>query len=161
MAEDNIHIAQANRNQDVMTHLAAATTPYHDWVATAAFYKAVHVVEAVFYHQEPAPTKHATSHKDRNYLLKKNYSQIWRNYRHLLTASLVARYLEYQEDNQVSQHSSFMIYMPPNVLRDYLLGHCLVQVETSAVRLLANPQTLQRYVTGPAAPAPTPAPPGP
>jgi hypothetical protein len=48
MATEADHIALANKNHDVLLHLLNDVERFPEWVAVAAFYKAVQIVEAVF-----------------------------------------------------------------------------------------------------------------
>ncbi len=47
MASEAEHIDLASSNQNLIDHLIHENA-FHDWLATVAFYKAIHVVEAVF-----------------------------------------------------------------------------------------------------------------
>lgn len=90
MATENDHINLANHNHKLLVHLLE-NGGFADWAATVAFYKAVHVVEAVF-----AADLHvdSTSHTNREETLKiAKFKEISKDYSHLLTASRIARYL--------------------------------------------------------------------
>jgi hypothetical protein len=105
MADETDHISLANRNHDFLLRLLADGA-FPDWVATVAFYKAVHVVEAVFASDRGA---HSTSHADREDRLKTpKYKAIFKDYTHLFTASRVARYLECRGEGKFHHFSDFM-----------------------------------------------------
>lgn len=164
MATEAQHIAQANRNQDALSQLLSGPNPFSDWIAVIAFYKALHIVEAVFHCQSlkpPSPGHIAIPdgnqrHVDRNSLTKQLFPQIWRDYSHLYNTSLVARYLEFGPPYATTTYSTFSAYMPHNVVLRLLLGRYLIQLENTAAPLLSAPQALQRYLPPPAQ-TPTPA----
>jgi len=91
MASEQDHIDLANSNQQVIDHLIKEAS-FHDWLAIVAFYKAVHVVEAVFANHLH---RHSCSHSDREERLKKTRSLmvIFKDYSHLLNESRNFRYL--------------------------------------------------------------------
>ena len=91
MASETEHIELANSNQKLIDHLIRENS-FHDWLATVAFYKAIHVVEAVFANNLHY---HSHSHADREDRLKRTarYKAIFTNYSHLLTESRTFRYL--------------------------------------------------------------------
>jgi len=49
MATESVHIAVANRTQKTIVRLLKDLTDSSPWIAITAFYKALHVVEAVFF----------------------------------------------------------------------------------------------------------------
>jgi len=91
MASEIEHIDLANSNQKLIDHLIHENS-FHDWLTTVAFYKAIHVVEAVFANNS---NYHSHSHADREEKLKRTarYKAIFTNYSHLLTESRTVRYL--------------------------------------------------------------------
>ena len=105
MAIELDHIRLANRNHQLLTHLLQIGG-YPDWVATVAFYKAVHVVEALF---AANMGRHSISHADREATLKTAiFKNVWKDYSHLATASRVARYLEASNAGVFSNFADFM-----------------------------------------------------
>ena len=88
------HVDQAGHNRGCATHLidsGAAPALCHDWAVTAAFYSAVHYVEAGF---TSGVTGHTYSHKVRNRRIPDLYGKkCWKSYRKLYNASSIARYL--------------------------------------------------------------------
>ena len=85
---------------------------------------------------------HTDDHKIRNRLLKttNRYAQLWRMYRPLWEASLVARYL--QVDDNAPAYEDFTQYMSRTQVEQRVLGHYLVQIEASASKLLGDPGLL-------------------
>jgi hypothetical protein len=66
MANETDHIKLANRNHDIL-HSLIDEGRFMDWAVTTAFYKAVHIVEAVFANDLHT---HSTSHTEREKTLK-------------------------------------------------------------------------------------------
>lgn len=63
------HIASANRTQKTIEHLLADVATHSPWIATAAFYKALHIVEAVLVKERGASLvrpRRATQHARTN-----------------------------------------------------------------------------------------------
>jgi len=134
MASERTHIAVANRTQQTIAHLLKDSDCHSPWIATTAFYKALHIVEAVFANDRSI--LHTANHDDRAQKLKtiRKYENITKNYLPLFRASMVARYL--------STHDSFDSYMPPAEVESKLLKHYLHQVESSSKKFLAQPDKL-------------------
>ena len=80
------HKKKADHNQSFLTSIDSKR--YSDWVVTVGFYKAVHVVEALF----ATIGKHSDNHRDRHDKLKRDYPEIWLHYLPLYTLSRRARY---------------------------------------------------------------------
>jgi len=134
MASEVEHLACANRTHETMRHLLADVRVHSPWLAITAFYKALHVVEAVF-----ANDRHiggTASHDEREGVLKRNkrFLQIYRHYSPLKRASLNARYL--------AEVTSFDQYLSPDRVLDLLLRHHLAQLEQSAKKFLRAGNTL-------------------
>ena len=73
MPSDLTHIALANRNQKTLDHLKDDVKKNAEWIVTVAFYKALHIVEAIFFHSEAVPgtgRRHVQDHGERDFLLK-------------------------------------------------------------------------------------------
>lgn len=141
MASESVHIALSNRNQDFLEKLLAEPVPFSDWIATVAFYKAVHVAEAVFACKEPAASQHSTDHSKRNHLLKTSYPQIWTYYSLLYRASRIARYLEFQGAN----HSTFSSFMSHGRVVSVLLETNLLGVEFESTPLISGAHPLKPF----------------
>jgi hypothetical protein len=135
MPNEKSHLALANHNQELLDKLVAEIDKSPDWTATVAFYKALHVVEAAFACENP--TRHGTDHPSRECILKsdKKYESIYRHYRVLYAASMVARYMQ---DNE----TDFTSYLSPRQVIDTLLKHRLLEVEKSAAKKMRNPDQL-------------------
>lgn len=125
----------ALRNQAAIDHLLEKPEGFSEWIATIAFYKALHVVEAVFFAHGPVP--HGHSHEDRDRALKvtPEYSEIYKHYRPLWAASMVARYL--YEPGSGLEHPVFSTYLSPEKVKSELLGHRLHRLQVSAKKFLS------------------------
>lgn len=134
MATESDHIACANRTQQTIVHLLADPATHSPWIATAAFYKAVHVVEAVFANDKSVA--HTSNHGEREQALKRQrkYDHICRNFLPLCRASTNARYL--------LSCRCFDDYLRPEDVIAVLLKHHLHQVEKSALNFLGKPAEL-------------------
>lgn len=93
MSKPADHIAFANRCQKTLDYLLLEHNQFSEWIATVAFYKAIHIAEAMFAANEPNATKHSIDHKSRNQLLQRGYGDFYKHFLHLWTASNIARYL--------------------------------------------------------------------
>lgn len=134
MPDKDSHLAVARRNQDLIGQLLAGGNGYPEWVAVIAFYKALHIVDAVLFVNHPE--KHGGSHDNRNHLLKTTprYANLYKQYRPLFSASLVARYLEADHRG----YGSFAEYMTADDVVHTLLNHYLRQLEKSAEKLIGS-----------------------
>jgi uncharacterized protein (UPF0332 family) len=85
------HRARAEQNLRFARSLDLDSTPYLDWVVTAYFYAALHLVDALLYHQERIdPPNHEVR---RDFVKTKWYLRGIRDeYRHLKDHSEAARY---------------------------------------------------------------------
>ncbi len=134
MPSKEAHLQLAERNQQVLDYLLAEPQKCAEWIATAAFYKALHLVEALFDHHGVG---HSHNHENRDHRLKadKRYQHIYKHYRPLWAASIVARYLC---DPQGKQLSCFADYLTPDQARSRLVDHRLQQVDNSVRKLLGQ-----------------------
>jgi len=130
------HLNLADHNQRVIDFLLTSPEPFPDWVTTVAFYKAVHLVEAVF---ESDGIGHSGDHKRRAALLKseRRYDMLSHHYRPLKNASEIARYLQAEEG---TAYRTFTDFLPPEKVKTEILGHRLNQLEQSARKLLTSPK---------------------
>ena len=142
MPSKEAHIAAANENQEVIDYLLNRVDDFPGWVVTVAFYKAVHVVEAMFAH-ENAIGGHTDQHTIRNNTLKrtKQYQHIWKNYRLLWQASLIARYL--RENNNRPTYEVFSRHIPPNRVKPLAIDHWLHQVEKAVGKRIGDENFLE------------------
>ncbi|MFH1023462.1 MAG: hypothetical protein V1809_08730 [Planctomycetota bacterium] len=134
MPTEAAHIALAARNQKTIDYLLNDISAHSEWITTIAFYRALHIVEALF--SKDPRARHGTSHERRDHLLKsdKRYSHIYKHYRPLWAASVVARYLE----DRVHTYGCFSEYLTPEQIKTEILGHRLCQIEKSAKKLLPS-----------------------
>ena len=95
MPNERAHIELANRNRAALEHLLTRKNDFPEWVATVSFYRAVHIVEAVF----AVGGRHGGDHGERHYILKNpKYHALWHNYRMLWALSTIARYMKEPDD---------------------------------------------------------------
>lgn len=151
MALSADHIALANRNQGVLDDLLGDLDRCAEWVATVAFYKALHVVEAIFA-DDPA-VQHMANHRDRLNVLKRDpqYRPLFPTYRVLWQVSLIARYLEHANSGAIQGFARFEDYMPRGDVRPILLDRFLMPFESIAIGLLRSDHGLVVYRSGPVA----------
>ncbi len=125
------HLAIARRNERTLTYLLKDPRHHSEWIATVAFYTALHYVEAVFYCD--MERTHGHNHETRDHLLKsdRRYQNIYRHYRPLWEASVVARYMELQGETRL-----FSEYLPPDQVEAQLVDHRLHQLKRSAKKFL-------------------------
>ena len=94
---------------------------YPDWVAVAAFYAAVHLVERLRTVAPSPTTKHSTDHVDRGRFARAKHRQIQREYHELYNTSLIARY---------ETTSGFNTKIKPADVRHILVGKYLTAIES-------------------------------
>ena len=137
------HLCVVKENSAAIDWLRQANPPMPQWVVTVAFYKALHIVEAVFIADKNSPIKHADDHSQRNEVLRKHhrYQHLWKHYRPLWNDSLIARYL--QGNAEADSYSGFADYMPLADVEKTHLNHHLVQIVRTARTLLGDPTFLQ------------------
>ena len=147
MSTDIEHLALANRNQATLEHLLLDEARCSEWIAAVAFYKSLHVVEAIFARE--SPPFHVHNHHVRLERLKSKraYSTFYSHFRAMWSAALVARYLAYQPAPTTTQtYACFDDYLPAADIRPKLLDNYLYQFEHLAVQLLGPAGTqLVRY----------------
>ncbi|MBW3542976.1 MAG: hypothetical protein KY476_22160 [Planctomycetes bacterium] len=80
------HRKKADRNQAFIDEIR--DSKFTEWIAIAVFYKAVHVIEEML----AVSGSHATSHRQRQAILKAKYPEILRPFRTLYNFALVSRY---------------------------------------------------------------------
>ena len=85
MPEQEAHRAKAKHNQGFIEKIG---DEFADWLAIAAFYKAVHLVEML----RAVKGQHSRGHQERNTYLKTKHPIIWVEYYHLYDFSIQARY---------------------------------------------------------------------
>ncbi|MEQ8787900.1 MAG: hypothetical protein RIC55_16460 [Pirellulaceae bacterium] len=134
MATEAEHIAHANRTQKTIAYLLKDTATHSPWIVAAAFYKALHVIEAAFFNNKQI--LHTSTHGGRESALKgaKAYSHIYSHYKPLQMTADNARYL--------TSCDSFDDYLSPQNVESKVLRHYLKRIETSALVFLADPTAL-------------------
>ena len=124
------HVRAALNNQATIDYLLAGGVVHAPWVVTVAFYKALHVVEAVLARQRPP--LHKNEHLSRNLYLKteNRFRNIWTHYSVLFQVSQVARYL--------SDDAAGGKYLTEDGIKDRIIGHHLRQLTLSANKLIGE-----------------------
>ena len=138
MASEADHIAAANLNQKTLAHLCQDVSIHGPWVAVVAFYKALHIVEAVF--ANDPDIRHCTDHGSREMALKRKtkYEHINRQYAPLSRAATIARYLHHSGKD----YHSFFDYLDASKIESELLHYRLHELEKSAAKFLTAPTQL-------------------
>jgi hypothetical protein len=131
MPSEADHIVLANENQSAMEDLLGEGARFNGWIATIAFYKALHVVEAVFANQPLDRERHSANHATREAKIKRQFPGMWKPYFRLLSASKVARYME-------GNHVSFERYMTRSHLLTSHLAGSLADLESRCAILLGD-----------------------
>jgi len=132
MSRESNHIALANQNHLAMICLHEAADTHPEWIVTIAFYKAVHVVQAML----SKANKSCHDHKTRHAILKRDYPEIWKHFRSLWAASTIARYL-YDNANQTS-YKSFVDHCPAEKVYSRFVEKRLRSVEDLSINKLSQ-----------------------
>lgn len=142
MPSKDVHVSAAVANQRTINYLREDCDNHLSWVVAVAFYKALHVVEAVLDADANSPIKDTDSHFERHKILRRTprYQQLWKMYSPLYQASMVARYL--REDGSAPTFKSFCDYLTREDVEKKLLGHYLVQLEKSAAKLIKESDSI-------------------
>jgi hypothetical protein len=92
MPSKEAHLAAARENQRAIDYLCLKIEDFPGWVTTVAFYKALHVIEALFAVDGAGRGGHTDRHEERNSRLRetRRYQQLWKFYRPLYQASLIS-----------------------------------------------------------------------
>ena len=85
------HRQKVQHNQQVIAHLQAADDVYLDWVITAMFYTALHLVDQVLYHNARLNPR---NHRERHAAIGQQpaLAPVYRDYRELERQSRRSRY---------------------------------------------------------------------
>ena len=97
---------------------------FPDWVTTIAFYKAIHLIDALLYKQCES---HGYNHGTRNDIVRRTYPTIYNNYSVLSQSSRVARYLNDQYDQ----------FMDIETVKSTILGHHLKRIQSFVEKKLS------------------------
>ena len=92
MPSESDHLALAAHNQETIAFLLTGGDRFADWTVTVAFYRALHLVDAMLDRIEGID---GIDHQQRSLILRSNrrYANILKHYNALKEASLIARYL--------------------------------------------------------------------
>ena len=143
MAVELDHVAVANRNHATLLYLLREPLEHPEWIATVAFYKAVHVVEAAFAVKRRC---HSNSHDARIDELKHpEFQVLFKAFRPLYAASLVARYLEdsssrkFDKDGSAAKKfTTFTDFMSAEDVVKRLICKRLYTLEQNAIAFLSE-----------------------
>lgn len=139
------HIQLANKNHKALLYLLNKPDDFPEWIATIAFYKAVHVVEGVF----ASDGKHSNGHDSRlSELKQEKYRDIFKAYRPLYAASLVARYLADSShikfnNGPAKSYKCSEDFIPASQVPKRLVFKRLKTIEDSSVRFFSEDQKKQ------------------
>ena len=139
MAASEDHLRLASRTQSVIDRLLIDPQECNEWIATTAFYKAVHLVEAMF---DNLGHGHSHSHNHRLQVLRTadDFGAIYRDFKALFDMSKVARYLENDIPNRIRyQTTAFERYVPPAKIREKAIEKRLIPIEVNVFTLIGNP----------------------
>lgn len=127
MASERDHVRLANRNHEAL-ELLRADGKHAEWITTIAFYKAVHVVEAVLASHFGW---HSSSHDDRLKSLKAQsaFQPVFKPFRTLYALSRTARYLE---------GGTFADVVPGNDVEQKVLKKLLLPIEDNCLQFLSD-----------------------
>jgi hypothetical protein len=145
MPSKESHCHAALENNAALQYLLLRIEDYPQWVVTVAFYKALHIVEAMFAADRKSTKKDTDNHETRNRLLKteRRYQKIWGHYRVLWNDSLVARYLKEGETfDSKNPPFKFLSYVPADKILSQHINHHLHQILESARIILDDPSFL-------------------
>ena len=143
MPTKSAHRVAAIENMRALQYLSQRIDDFPQWATTVAFYTALHVIEAVFAHDN----RHTDDHAQRNRLLKSNqrYKHLWQHYRPLWNDSLIARYLKCDASSDVVE--LFSTYMAPSKVEAFHVHHNLHQIILSARRLMNDAEFMNDTAT--------------
>ena len=132
MPAEKDHQALAQHNQDTIDYLLAGGDRFPDWIITVAFYKALHVIDAMFARHFDG---HGVDHRIRGEYLKKDnrYRLIYRHYKALKEASSAARYLS--ETCVGGSYKTFTNYATMEDVKNEFLRFRLAKLEQSVNKL--------------------------
>lgn len=140
MATKEAHLAAAEKNAATILYLLRERDDHPEWIAIIAFYKALHLVEAVFFDEDKV---HGVNHERRDKFLKDKYPDIHKHYRPLWAASMVARYLSGLKDGVGPAeggkvYAAFTDCYSPQTVENKLLKHRLFNLEKLVKKALQS-----------------------
>lgn len=129
------HLSLASHNQNTIQYLLKDINTFSDWIVIVAFYKAIHMIEALRAH---AFKDHSHSHESREIFLKSQnrFYSLYRNYTALKEAAQIARYLNSKCNGDFS---SFSQYLSPQDVKSQILDHELPHFESTLNKFLGRP----------------------
>lgn len=127
MPDQQKHLAQARRNEDLYNHLAQVAPQFVDWQITALFYAALHYIDAYL----AIKSVHPNNHEERNQYMGmvSHLKPIYVQYQDLQNRSRDARYelsairAGYQQDlynqqfTKIRNHITQLISPPSSTAR--------------------------------------------
>jgi hypothetical protein len=113
------HEEQAQRNETFFQSLDSTEPINREWIVTAAFYAALHWIEAYF---DNRYSRHSTSHRARNDDVMRFGLPIASEYFDLYWASRQARYDLYRFTQEEVEELINLAYQP---LRDFVLNQII------------------------------------
>lgn len=135
MPSESAHIQVANDNQETLRLLMSDVDRHLPWVGTVAFYKGLHIVEAVL---AVKFTFHGTTHQIRNQFLSshRTLNEISKHYLPLYWMSQKARYFSQCKDTD--RVVCFSDHITRNAMVSTYLSHHLHRLEKSAQGFLTS-----------------------
>ena len=133
MPSEDSHIHVANSNQATLRLLLSDFDAHLPWIGTVAFYKALHIVEAVL---ATKFQRHETTHHSRNRFIagENSLTKICKHFYPLYTMSQKARYLS--DCTELNGVVRFANHISTKTMTDFYLLHHLHQLEKSAASFL-------------------------
>ena len=126
MPSEKAHIELANRNSVTISHLLTDKGANAEWIATVAFYRAVHIAEAIF----ATEGQHGGDHGKRHDKIKKGFKRLWSHYRLLWSLSTLARYMKQPANMGGQEFTSFSVYLGDQDVQALVVDDLLRGVET-------------------------------
>lgn len=141
MPNEDTHVATAKHCHDVLNHLDQEDK-FCDWVAVLAFYKGLHIVDAVLWND--SDKSHGVRHGIRLNKLKRTrrYKDIYKRFQRLHHAAQIARYLRPpgNDDGPAQGDDTFTAfdqYMNAEQVRETLVGEKLKEMIQHARNFLS------------------------
>jgi hypothetical protein len=127
------HLKLAKRLRCTISYLSKENDQHSEWIAVTAFYRALHLSEAVLLKNQ---INHDRTHVGREQALKRTKSteNIWKHYRPLWQASCIARYLAFHD----AEYVDFSSFMEPAKVISELIEYRLRELEKSVAKQLGE-----------------------
>jgi len=140
MPNEAQHLDTAFKNKNAMSFLLTQAEKFPEWVAVTAFYSALHIVDAGLYNKYD---EHGRTHLERNQIIKKKNPPLWKFYKRLYDASIIARYLQ---DDAGSVHLNFLSVYPIENVREKIAKEFLEKVILQTHHMLSA--TGKKHIDG-------------